>query len=261
MTRRHITFTCAGDRLIGTLDSAPGRTALLIVSGGNEVRAGAWNGQALFAARVAARGYPVFRYDRRGVGDSEGHNSGFRGSAPDIAAACAALRADCPQVDRVVGFGNCDAASALMLARGGGLDDLILSNPWTFDEESVSSPPEVVRAHYLKRLKDFSAFRRLLTGKVSMPELARSLLLSIRRVPVPAGGLTAELQQGLAAFPGLVRILVAERDRTGLAFLARWSRTDERIRICSQASHSYVEPEAQQWLLNEVLQVLDHLPR
>ena len=54
MTRRHLTFACEGAALAGTLDLAPGSTGLLIVTGGNEVRAGAWNGQALFAARIAA---------------------------------------------------------------------------------------------------------------------------------------------------------------------------------------------------------------
>ncbi|EJL35363.1 hypothetical protein PMI02_00195, partial [Novosphingobium sp. AP12] len=81
MTRRHFAFMCEGDRLVATLDTAPGRTALLLVSGGNEVRSGAWSGQARFAARIAAWGFPVLRFDRRGVGDSEGENGGFRSAA------------------------------------------------------------------------------------------------------------------------------------------------------------------------------------
>ena len=94
MSRRHLVFACEGSRLAGTLDEAGGATGLLIVSGGNEVRAGAWNGQAQFAARIAAAGFPVLRFDRRGCGDSEGPNGEFRASAPDIAAALAAFRAN-----------------------------------------------------------------------------------------------------------------------------------------------------------------------
>ena len=70
MSRRHIAFDCEGTRLIGTLDAGCETTALLIVTGGNEVRAGAWNGQAKFAARIASSGFPAFRFDRRGVGDT-----------------------------------------------------------------------------------------------------------------------------------------------------------------------------------------------
>ena len=72
MTRRHVVFPSGWARLVGTIDEAPGATGLLIVSGGNEVRAGAWNGQSLLAARVAAAGFPVFRFDRAGIGDSSG---------------------------------------------------------------------------------------------------------------------------------------------------------------------------------------------
>ncbi|KQM19342.1 hydrolase 1, exosortase A system-associated [Novosphingobium sp. Leaf2] len=256
MTRRHITFACAGDTLVGTLDAAPARTALLLVSGGNEVRAGAWNGQALFAARIAARGYPVLRFDRRGVGDSEGANRGFEDAGEDIAAACAALRQACPQVTHVVGMGNCDAASALMLAHGAGLDGLVLSNPWTIEEDSEDAPAEVVRDHYRRRLADPAAIRRLLTGKVSPLKLARSLLSMLRPSPAAPDGLAARLAAGIAGFSGPVRFLVAGRDRTGLAFLSRWDKDDARIHRFADATHSYVEPHAQDWLVEQTLTVL-----
>ena len=72
MTRRHVTFACEGSELVGTLDMAAGRTGLVIVTGGNELRSGPWSSQAQIAERVAASGFPVFRFDRRGVGDSAG---------------------------------------------------------------------------------------------------------------------------------------------------------------------------------------------
>ena len=90
MTRRLVVFPCGGAKLYGMLDCGPahGQTGLLIVSGGNEIRAGAFAGQAQLAARLAeAAGVPVFRYDRRGIGDSEGDNTGWQGSRDDIAAA------------------------------------------------------------------------------------------------------------------------------------------------------------------------------
>ncbi len=256
MTRRHFTFTCEGAQLVGTLDEAAGETALLIVSGGNEVRAGAWNGQARLAASIAAQGFPVLRFDRRGVGDSEGDNHGFRSNGPDIRAALAALRTECPHVRRVVGFGNCDAASALMLAQGAGLDALVLSNPWTIEDDTAEAPAEVVRDHYRRRLADPAAIRRLLTGKVAIGGLVRSLFAAMRPAPAAPAGLAQEIARGLSGFAGEIRLLVAARDRTGLAFLANWDKADTRLRLCAGATHSYVEPEAQDWLLAQVLDVL-----
>ncbi len=137
MSRRAIAFACGADTLVGTLDcgEAHGMTGLLIVSGGNEIRAGAFGGMAALAARLADQaGVPTFRFDRRGVGDSEGANAGWRGSADDIAAALAAFRAAMPGMRRVVGLGVCDAASALIVHHAG-FDGLVLINPWTIDQD------------------------------------------------------------------------------------------------------------------------------
>ena len=175
MTRRHFIFDCAGTTLAATLDDAPGTTGLLIVSGGNEIRSGAWNSQAQLAARMAAHGYPVLRFDRRGIGDSEGDNAGFRHSAEDIAAALAAFRHEAPQLHRVVAFGNCDAASALMLGGGFAADALVLANPWTIERDDAPPPPAALRAHYLQRLKDPRALLRLVSGKISLRGLMKSL--------------------------------------------------------------------------------------
>jgi len=255
VSRRHFTFPCKGSRLVGTLDDGTSETGLLLVSGGNELRSGAWSGQAQFAARIAAEGFPVFRYDRRGVGDSEGANCEFRSSGPDIAAARDAFRKEAPHVRRIVGMGNCDAASALMLSGGAKLDALVLSNPWTFDGGDEPPPPEAVRAHYRQRLADPASIRRLLTGKVSLRKLADSLVGAMRPA-APPSTLAQDMAAGIREFEGQVLFLVAGRDRTGQAFLSAWPRGDYRIRVCEVASHSYVEAHARDWLAEQVLEIL-----
>lgn len=256
--RRQITFACEGAALFGSIDDAPGTTGLLIVSGGNEGRAGAWAGHAHLAARIAGAGFPVLRFDRRGVGDSEGLNGGFETSAPDITAALAAFRREVPGLQRIVAMGNCDAASALMLMQGQGCDALVLSNPWTFDPteaEAEAMPPSLVRAHYLRRLADPRAVWRLLSGGVKLGQLLRSLQSSARR-DGPASNLAQQIAAGLAAFPGPAHLLIAGDDRTGQAFLAGWDKADPRLAICPHASHSFAEPAARVWLEQRVLAAL-----
>jgi len=208
MSRRHFAFDCLGSTLAATLDDAPGVAGLLIVTGGNETRAGAFASQANLAALIAATGHPVLRFDRRGVGDSEGVNMGFRHSAEDIAAALAAFRAQCPRVRRVVAFGNCDAASALMLMGGAGFQGLVLSNPWTYEDDQADAqpPPSAIRARYAAKLWNPRELLRLLTGKVSLAKLA--------------GDFSAQ-----------------RRDRRPAAWLGRWRRASP-VSLAPSASSS-----------------------
>jgi len=204
----------------------------------------------------------VLRFDRRGVGDSSGENAGFTGSAPDIAAALQAFRGSLDTLRHIVAYGNCDAASALMLARGEGCDALVLANPWTFEPETKAASPDenprpqmspaAIRRHYLRRLTNPGALLRLLTGKVRVGQLAGSLAEAVKPA-APPGSLVGEMAEGLKAFAGPVAILAAENDRTAQAFLENWDRSDPRLRKCPGAGHSFAEPQARLWLQGQIL--------
>lgn len=260
MTRLHLEFGCGSLKLAGTLDNAPGLTGLLIVSGGNEIRSGAFSGQARLAARIAAKGFPVFRFDRRGVGGSQGENRGFRKSARDIESALEAFKALAPQLERVVAFGNCDAASILMLTEGAGFDGLVLSNPWTIEEAAdggsdQTPPPEAIRARYAEKLKNPGELARLAKGGVDLRKLARGLFKAFGSSDEPSS-LAEEMRAGLAAFDGPATILLATADRTAQVFESHWDAADPRIARCEGAGHAYVEPEHRQWLDAQILAAL-----
>lgn len=253
--RRTLEFACEGDTLFGTLDSAPGETGLLIVSGGNEIRSGAWAGQAQLAARVAAAGHPVFRYDRRGVGDSSGTNRGFLESSADIAAALAAFRTAAPGLRRVVAFGNCDAASALMLFGGDlAIDALVLANPCTIEgADTAVQAPAALRHRYAAKLVDPAEWKRLLGGAIDL----RKLVGGLRRAaaPSPKSALAEQMRAGLARFGGPVTILLSERDRTAELFAAAWGE-DPRIARLASASHSFADEMPREWLFDRISEAL-----
>jgi len=254
--RLPLSFECQGKRCAATLDNAPSKTGLLMVSGGNEIRAGAFNGQARLAAEIARAGFPVFRFDRRGVGDSAGENRGFRKSRKDMAAALSAFHAIAPHVQRVVAFGNCDAASALMLAGGAECDALVLSNPWTIENEADDGPPpSAVRTRYAEKLKDPRELLRLVTGGVDLRKLARGLAQATRLKSAPSS-LAQDMAAGIDGFAGPVRILLATADRTAQVFEERWDAADSRILRCTGADHAYSSAEAQAWLKARLLEAL-----
>lgn len=255
--RRLIEFPCAGDTLTGTLDEAPGTTGLLIVSGGNEIRAGAHRGMALLAARVAGElGAPVFRFDRRGVGDSTGENRGFESSIQDLAAAAATFTAETPQVQRVVAFGNCDAATALALFHSvAGIDALLLANPWVIEAADDLPPAAAIRARYAERLRDPRQWVRLASGGVNIGKLVKGLLKASSVESQDSESLAARMAASLAASAIPVTILLAKGDNTAIAFRDAWKGTAP-ILECDTASHSFASAEDKGWLFERVREAL-----
>jgi exosortase A-associated hydrolase 1 len=253
--RRLVTFACMGETLAATLDDAAGTTGLLIVSGGNELRIGAHRGQALLAAAIAAAGYPVLRFDRRGIGDSTGVNEGFRASGPDLAAAAATLR-DNTGVTRIVAFGNCDAATALALFHGdAGIDRLVLANPWIVEPSGDLPPPATIRATYAARLSSPAQWRRLLTGGVNFRRLAQGLAALAKRRQAQTElvrSFTTALSSGTPT-----DILLATRDHTAVAFLDAWHlRHLAALHHRDSDSHSFACPGDADWLRDRLLDAL-----
>lgn len=266
--RRIIGFECSGDRLVGTFDMADGTIALMILSGGNEIRSGAHGGQAALAQHFAALGYPVFRYDRRGIGESEGENRGFAESADDVAAAVATFRAEMPHVRTLLAFGNCDAATALALFHTGlAIDALVLANPWVIEAVQGDAPTaptaNAIRARYLARLKSPRALIDLLTGKIDLKKLAGGLVRASRKET--PGGLAARLADVLATTARPVHILIAKRDTTALAFMGAYrdkmfdavrARPNITLSTTDSASHSFADADANIWLIERLKEAL-----
>lgn len=257
MNRRAVSFVCGGVRCWGMLDAPVLQRdcGVLIVSGGTEIRAGAAAGHAALAQHLAdCEGIPVFRYDRRGVGDSEGRDPGWRGAADDLAAALGAFRASQPGLRRVVAYGLCDGASALMLhaaALAHGPDALVLANPWTFaSDHDPGHSAAGLRRRYAARALDPRAWVRLVTGRASWRGLAGGLLRATRGdAPVSA---LDPLRAGLGAFCGPVSLLIAAGDRTGQRFLADWG-DDPRIQTCPSTNHA-LAGDARDWLIARLVE-------
>ncbi|TPG49079.1 hydrolase 1, exosortase A system-associated [Sphingomonas glacialis] len=247
--RRVIRFACAGDTLYGTLDAASGKTGLLIVSGGNEIRIGAHRGMALLAQSLAARGIPVLRFDRRGIGDSTGTNGGFLSSGPDIGCAAATFSAEAG-IERLVAFGNCDAATALALfGATAGIDRLILANPWVIEQQDDLPPAAAIRARYAAKLKEPREWLRLARGGVDLRKLASGLAKVAQPQAEEPDSLAHRLSAALSASRLDTTILLAARDNTAIAFREGW---DGPVAMCDTDSHSFAHQSDAAWLEEQI---------
>lgn len=270
MNRSFHQFQCEGERLIGTLDNGSHNTGLLIVSGGNEIRSGAHSGMSKLAQSISLRDFPVFRFDRRGIGESSGTNREFLSSEQDIKAAAEQFRIACPNLTKIVAFGNCDAATALALFGAAiGIDAYILANPWVIEKEAqepsepVSPSAAAIRSRYWNRIKNPQTYIDLVTGKINITKLLKGLKKASKKEET--GHLAIELCKALSTLQCRIDILVANKDTTAMAFLAAWKSSDyAKLRKQSNiilteldsASHSFADTKSKKWLEERLLDSL-----
>jgi len=261
--RRLLSFACGGEELAGSLDGAGGATGLLLVTGGSQTRIGSHRMYERLAKSLAGLGYPCFRYDRRGVGDSGGDDPGFRGSGPDLAAAASAFRQESPGVERIIGFGLCDGASALALfGRAAGLDGLILVNPWLVEAEAGEPPPAAIRSHYRQRMLSLEGWRKILTGAIDY----RKLLSGVRKISAKqeASSLARDVAAALAASRLRAWAILAEGDGTAIAAQEElkapaFKGLIEGVQKVASDSHTFARPGDDAALLAATVRALEAL--
>lgn len=233
---RALVFDCAGEQLLGILSSpADGRPAsgiaVVLVVGGPQYRVGSHRQFTLLARTLAARGHHCLRFDYRGMGDSTGASRDFLQVEADIESALATLRMQVHGLRRVVLWGLCDAASAILLhldAMGAqaNVDGIVLLNPWVRSDEGLARTQ--VKHYYAQRLREKEFWLKLLSGKTGLRALAEFLgklrqVLIARPSQVKAQDQQLSYQQRMAralrAFPGPVLLLLSGDDFVAKEFL------------------------------------------
>jgi exosortase A-associated hydrolase 1 len=263
--RRLLSFDCEGAALGGSLDPADGSTGLLIVTGGTQTRIGSHRMFERLAAALAAAGWPCFRFDRRGVGDSEREDPDFRESGPDLAAAAAVFRREQPQLTRLLGFGLCDGASALALhGNAAGLDGFVLVNPWFVEAEAGEPAAAAIKSRYKEQLLSVEGWKRLLSGSISYRKILKGLGRIVSSKPSSLSGeIAASL--GNAGLPA--QLILATGDATAIAAQAEWASPGyRRVREANPApvtidsdSHTFSRPGDEAALLAAVRGALERL--
>lgn len=261
--RRLLSFACAGADLAGSLDGTSGGTGLLLVTGGSQTRIGSHRMYERLAKALAHHGYPCFRYDRRGVGDSGGEDPGFRGSGPDLAAAAATFRRESPGLERIIGFGLCDGATALALfGAQAGLDGLILVNPWLVEAEAGEPPPAAIRHHYRRQLFSREGWKKILSGAVDY----RKLLMGLRKISAKeqASPLARDAALALAAGRPRAWAIFAEGDATAIAAQQElkgpaFKGLIEGSQKVASDSHTFARPGDDAALLSATVRALEAL--
>ena len=274
-TEAALVFPVAGERLLGIVarPDSPRDCAVLLVVGGPQYRVGSHRQFLLLSRRLAAAGYPVMRFDYRGMGDSGGAVRSFDAVGEDIGAAIDAFLEACPGVRRIVLWGLCDAASAALLhvqaSRDPRIAGLVLLNPWVRSEASLAQTH--IKHYYGQRLLQRAFWVKLLSGKMQIVRSLRGLLdnaMLARGTDSPRQSRSFQdlMAEGWRQFDGEVLLILSGQDYTAKEFLeyvasdAAWSgvldsRKLSRVDVAdadhtfsSEALRSRVENETLKWL-------------
>jgi exosortase A-associated hydrolase 1 len=226
-----IVFPCSGEQLLGIIATPelPGKIGVLIIVGGPQYRAGSHRQFLLLSRALAAAGYSVMRFDYRGMGDSSGDLRNFKAVDEDIGTAIDVFCAHCTQLERIVLWGLCDAASASLLywdtTRDSRIVGLVLLNPWVRSEATLARA--YVKHYYGQRLVQPEFWRKLLTGRLRIGRALGGFIGSLRQArqqdpstkKVQVMSFQQRMLRGLQEFPGVSTIILSGNDYTAKEFL------------------------------------------
>lgn len=264
-----LVFGCGGQQLVGilSLPATTTRRGVLVVVGGPQYRVGSHRQFTLLARALAAAGLPVLRFDYAGMGDSDGAVKSFEHAATDIRCAIDAFIAAVPNVEEVVIWGLCDAASAASFYAAGDprVTRLVLLNPWVRTEAGAAKA--YLRGYYVARLLDANFWRKVARGEFDVRSSLGSLVTMLWSAfgrkpaavitgadapvdpPAPRADLPTRMLEGLAAFKGRILVILSGDDRVAAEFRnvvaasRRWRRLMGAKRVAQrrldEADHTF----------------------
>lgn len=275
-------FDCNGARLLGILHEAEAPASdvgVVLVVGGPQYRVGSHRQFVLLARHLAQSGFPVLRFDYRGMGDSEGEFRDFESVEQDIAAAIDLMALELPVVKRFVLWGLCDAATAnaFYASSDSRVVGQIAANPWARTSEGEAQA--FIRHYYAKRLLSKDFWRKVLSLRFDLVGAGRDFLAKLGQSRGNSEGNSAQrdnrplpvrLQDAQMAFSGNTLLLVSGQDLTVKEYLNRVAEAPSwqgwldsptvTVRILEEADHTFssavwrdqVAEWSREWLLTQL---------
>jgi uncharacterized protein len=265
-----VVFDCEGDSLLGVVHkpAVAGSIGIVcVIAGGPQYRAGVGRNMVMMARATSAAGIAVMRFDHRGLGDSGGQFRGFEYTGADIQAAVDCLRREVPEVSSVVLWGGCDAASGCMIhgAAVEGVASMVLGNPWVTTAETQVA---VRQQHYLKRLRQWSFWRKLFRFEYNISEYLGEAWRRVvgKLAPASSGGgasgkersedssdsspegdWLSRMQMGLRSFNGPVLFLMSGQSLVSKEFDELVARDKSWAKLYGRSSYQRIDlPDADQ---------------
>jgi exosortase A-associated hydrolase 1 len=265
-------INCSGERMLGIVGTPTSESyagvGVLIVVGGPQYRAGSHRQFVRLARALAEAGCVSLRFDRRGMGDSEGRMRSFEDIDADLQAALDFLSAQ-PGVRRIIVWGLCDAASAALMfctsdSRVGGL---VLLNPWVRSEAALATTH--LKHYYGQRLLEREFWERLFAGRFDWRASLRDFVSKVRaavlgRSDVSGQAFQRRMAEGWQRFRGPILLMLSGRDLTAKEFLEHaatdtaWRGLLDQPNVTrkelAEADHTFSGERADRWMRERTME-------
>lgn len=271
MNEAAINFECNDTNLIGILHGthlSAATVGVVIIVGGPQYRLGSHRQFVLQARDFATLGIPCFRFDYRGMGDSEGDSRDFREIEDDIQAALNAFQDTLPNIEKFVLWGLCDAASASMMyaATDKRVCGMVLLNPWVRNENSLAQA--YVSDYYPSHISSKQFWRKLFSGKINLfhaiTQFLHNIIQATQRTDTSDTTYIDKMLHGLQQFAGESLVILSGEDLTAGEFKnlvsanKQWQTAMRSQRVTvqhlKQANHTFASQvwrdQVSQWTCN-----------
>ncbi|NTV70749.1 MAG: hydrolase 1, exosortase A system-associated [Azonexaceae bacterium] len=258
MNEKPIVIEREAGPLIGMLHPAAGNQeigVLMMVAGGPQYRIGGHRQLVLWARKISSCGFPVFRFDFGGMGDSYGEYVEFDNVEDDINAAIDRFFKETPSLKQIVLWGECNACSAALFHAytDPRIKGLVMLNPWVRTEQGQAKA--VIKHYYLDRLKQRSFWIKVFSLKFDFVDSMRSAIQMIslaRGASATKPQITAKnavdrskplperMLEGLSRFKGRIMLVMSGRDMVAREFddlLQTAPVWQERLAACALVRH------------------------
>lgn len=241
--QRALRFSCLGASLVAVVDipERPLPRGVLVLADSAQYRVGSHRQFTLLSRLLAARGIPVMRFDRRGMGDSEGEPRPFDAIDEDVRAAMKEYFSQVPEMKEIVilGLGDSALAAALYAPTDDRVRALVLLNPLPAGYAALGYG---AGHHTLARLGELTFWKRLAAGKIGLAAGAAALRQNLRLAGHERrAALPRRIAASLAEFDGRLLLVLGGQDGPAHRFARQLSRRQARFRCIEveQADHAF----------------------
>jgi exosortase A-associated hydrolase 1 len=240
--QRALRFTCCGSSLVGVVDvpERPLPRGVLLLPDSEQYRVGSHRQFTLLSRMLAPRGVPVMRFDRRGMGDSDGEPRSFDAIEEDIRAAMKEFFIQMPEMKEIViiGLGDAALAAALFAPLDPRVCAVVLLNPLPGRHGDAHG---FLSHHYLAQLGEVSFWRKLGRGQLHGGGHVGPLRRAWRHTSGGRNALPRRIADSLAGFGGRLMLVLGGEDAAARHFARVLVRLHPGFRSVevAQADHEF----------------------